>query len=87
MYSYADWENILFKFTDSRRYRRTVGSIAGSCIVTAIPLLASRDQATCLVALDIVEVCLFSARSFKWMESIHMPISQRYCKANSFFQF
>ncbi|XP_038887282.1 uncharacterized protein LOC120077473 isoform X3 [Benincasa hispida] len=52
----SEWENILFKFNDSRRYRRTVGSIAGSCIVTAIPLLASQNQATCLVALDIVEV-------------------------------
>ncbi|XP_038887281.1 uncharacterized protein LOC120077473 isoform X2 [Benincasa hispida] len=51
----SEWENILFKFNDSRRYRRTVGSIAGSCIVTAIPLLASQNQATCLVALDIVE--------------------------------
>ncbi|XP_022952363.1 uncharacterized protein LOC111455069 isoform X1 [Cucurbita moschata] len=51
----SEWENILFKFNDSRRYRRTVGSIAGSCIVTATPLLASQNQATCLVALDIVE--------------------------------
>ncbi|XP_022147856.1 uncharacterized protein LOC111016693 isoform X2 [Momordica charantia] len=51
----SEWENILFKFNDSRRYRRTVGSIAGSCIVTAVPLLASQNQATCLVALDIIE--------------------------------
>ncbi|KAA0051117.1 ARM repeat superfamily protein isoform 2 [Cucumis melo var. makuwa] len=51
----SEWENILFKLNDSRRYRRTVGSIAGSCIVTAIPLLASQNQATCFVALDIVE--------------------------------
>ncbi|PON90723.1 Coatomer beta subunit [Trema orientale] len=49
------WENVLFKLNDSRRYRRTVGSIAGSCITAATPLLASANQATCLVAMDIVE--------------------------------
>ncbi|XP_024019137.1 uncharacterized protein LOC21399286 isoform X2 [Morus notabilis] len=49
------WENRLFKLNDSKRYRRTVGSIAGSCIVAATPLLASANQAACLVALDIVE--------------------------------
>ena len=50
------WEVILFKLNDSRRYRRTVGSIAGSCITTATPLLASFKQETCLAALDIMEV-------------------------------
>ncbi|RDX87599.1 TELO2-interacting protein 1-like protein, partial [Mucuna pruriens] len=49
------WEDILFKLNDSRRYRRTVGSIAGSCITAAIPLLASFKQEICLVALDIIE--------------------------------
>ncbi|KAM7526892.1 hypothetical protein LguiA_016794 [Lonicera macranthoides] len=49
------WELILFKLNDSKRYRRTVGSIAGSCIMAATPLLASPKQAICLVALDIVE--------------------------------
>ncbi|OMP09768.1 hypothetical protein COLO4_05147 [Corchorus olitorius] len=49
------WENILFKFNDSKRYRQTVGSIAGSCLIAAAPLLASMTQAACLVALDIIE--------------------------------
>lgn len=54
---YADqWESILFELNDSKRYRRTVGSIAGSCLTAATPLLASMNQASCLVALDIVEV-------------------------------
>lgn len=50
------WETILFKLNDSKRYRRTVGSIAGSCIIAATPLLASANQAACLVALDVIEV-------------------------------
>jgi len=50
------WENLLFKLNDSKRYRRTVGSIAGSCLTAAIPLLASMKQEECLVALNIVEV-------------------------------
>ncbi|KAJ6917749.1 hypothetical protein NC652_019931 [Populus alba x Populus x berolinensis] len=49
------WENLLFKLNDSKRYRRTVGSIAGSCLTAAIPLLASMKQEECLVALKIVE--------------------------------
>ncbi|XP_029124724.1 uncharacterized protein LOC109818627 isoform X2 [Cajanus cajan] len=49
------WEDILFMLNDSRRYRRTVGSIAGSCITAAIPLLASFKQEICLAALDIIE--------------------------------
>ncbi|KAJ6378370.1 hypothetical protein OIU78_028587 [Salix suchowensis] len=48
-------ENFLFKLNDSKRYRRTVGSIAGSCLTAAIPLLASMKQEECLVALNIVE--------------------------------
>lgn len=50
------WENLLFKLNDSKRYRRTVGSIAGSCLTAAIPLLASMKQEECLVALNIIEV-------------------------------
>jgi len=50
------WEEILFKLNDSRRYRRTVGYIAGSCVTAAIPLLASIKQEICLGALDIIEV-------------------------------
>lgn len=50
-----EWENILFKLNDSKRYRRTVASIVASCLTSAIPLLASVNQAACLVALDIIE--------------------------------
>ena len=46
----------MFTLNDSKRYRRIVGSIAGSCIMASTPLLASANQAACLVALDIVEV-------------------------------
>ncbi|KAK7310173.1 hypothetical protein RJT34_07504 [Clitoria ternatea] len=49
------WEVILFKLNDSRRYRRTIGSIAGSCVTAAIPLLASFKQEISLAALDIIE--------------------------------
>ncbi|XP_061950119.1 uncharacterized protein LOC133673379 [Populus nigra] len=49
------WENLLFKLNDFKRYRRTVGSIAGSCLTAVIPLLASMKQEECLVALNIVE--------------------------------
>ena len=54
-----EWESILFKLNDSKRYRRTVGSIASSCLTAATPLVASVNQAACLVALDIVEVCFW----------------------------
>lgn len=50
-----EWESIIFKFNDSKRYRRIVGSIAGSCLVAVAPLIASADAAACLTALDIVE--------------------------------
>ncbi|CAN0905959.1 TELO2-interacting protein 1 homolog [Linum grandiflorum] len=49
------WEGIIFKLNESKRYRRTVGSIAASCLLSATPLLASKEQAACLVALDIVQ--------------------------------
>ncbi|KAI4297078.1 hypothetical protein L6164_036986 [Bauhinia variegata] len=49
------WEIILFKLNDSRRYRRTVGSIVGSCITVATPLLASFRRETCFTALDVIE--------------------------------
>lgn len=51
-----EWESVLFKLDDSGRYRRTVGSIAGSCLIAATPLLASSTQAACLIALDVIEV-------------------------------
>ncbi|KDP40201.1 hypothetical protein JCGZ_02199 [Jatropha curcas] len=49
------WESILFKLNDSKRFRRIVASIAGSCLMAATPLLASMNQAACLIALDIVQ--------------------------------
>ncbi|KAL3820912.1 hypothetical protein ACJIZ3_006817 [Penstemon smallii] len=48
-------ESILFELKDSKRYRRIVGSIAESCLVSVTPLIASADPAACLTALDIVE--------------------------------
>ncbi|CAH2067873.1 unnamed protein product [Thlaspi arvense] len=50
-----EWENILLELNRSKRYRRTVGSIASSCLIAATPLLASSSQASCLVSLDIIE--------------------------------
>ncbi|XP_077233092.1 ARM repeat superfamily protein isoform X1 [Tasmannia lanceolata] len=50
------WEEMLFKLNDARRYRRTVGSVLGSCLTTATPILASMQETACLVALEIVEV-------------------------------
>ncbi|CAL1409398.1 unnamed protein product [Linum trigynum] len=49
------WVSIVFKWSESKRYRRTVGSIAASCLSAATPLLASMEQTACLVALDIVQ--------------------------------
>ncbi|GFP92753.1 telo2-interacting protein 1 homolog [Phtheirospermum japonicum] len=41
-----EWESILFKFNDSKRYRRIVGSIAGSCLVAdGIIVLAKVEEA------------------------------------------
>lgn len=51
----GEWENILFKLSDTKRYRRIVGSVAALCLTAATPLIASLDQAASLVALDIVE--------------------------------
>ncbi|KAL0407127.1 UNVERIFIED_CONTAM: hypothetical protein Slati_4026600 [Sesamum latifolium] len=50
-----EWEAVLFKFNDSKRYRRIVGSIAGSCLVAVTPIIASADPAACLAALDVIE--------------------------------
>ncbi|CAN4102148.1 unnamed protein product [Withania somnifera] len=50
-----EWEAMLFKVNDLRRFRQTVGSIAGSCLTAATPLLASANQAASLIALDIVD--------------------------------
>lgn len=49
-------EEMLFKLNESKRYRRTVGSIVESCLKAATPLLASVKEATCLLSLTIVEV-------------------------------
>lgn len=48
-------ESILFELKNSRRYRQTVGSIVGSCLTAATPLVASTNQATSLAALDAIE--------------------------------
>ncbi|KAF7849400.1 hypothetical protein BT93_L0835 [Corymbia citriodora subsp. variegata] len=52
---HKELEEITFKLNSSKRYRRTIGSITASCLVTATPLLASSKQPMCLVALDILE--------------------------------
>ncbi|PIA42784.1 hypothetical protein AQUCO_02000317v1 [Aquilegia coerulea] len=49
------WEKMLFELNDSKRYRRIVGSIAGSCLTAATPLVASLNESAALVALDIIE--------------------------------
>ncbi|KAF5184034.1 Arm repeat superfamily protein [Thalictrum thalictroides] len=48
------WEKMLFELNDSKRYRRIVGSIAGSCLTAATPLVASLNESAALVALDII---------------------------------
>ncbi|KAG8092661.1 hypothetical protein GUJ93_ZPchr0012g21605 [Zizania palustris] len=54
------WEDLLCKLNEMRRYRRIVGSLVGSCVVASTPLLSSTKEATCLVALDIVENAIIS---------------------------
>ncbi|XP_010669990.2 uncharacterized protein LOC104887100 isoform X2 [Beta vulgaris subsp. vulgaris] len=50
-----EWESILFKLNDSKRYRRIVASIAVSCLTAVTPLLASEKEPVCLIALNIIE--------------------------------
>ncbi|PWZ22883.1 hypothetical protein Zm00014a_010735 [Zea mays] len=54
------WEDLFCKLNEMRRYRRIVGSLAGSCLSAAIPLLSSNKETACLVALDIVESAAIS---------------------------
>ncbi|THU54814.1 hypothetical protein C4D60_Mb11t00010 [Musa balbisiana] len=49
------WEELLFKFNEMKRYRRIVGSLVGSCLKAASPLVASQKESACLVSLDIIE--------------------------------
>ncbi|MCL7038490.1 hypothetical protein MKW94_001613 [Papaver nudicaule] len=49
------WEEMLLKLNEHRRYRRTVGSVVESSLKAATPLLASGNEATCLLALNIIE--------------------------------
>lgn len=49
------WEDVVFKLKDSKRYRRTVGSIASSCLTAATPILSSCKESACLLALEIIE--------------------------------
>ncbi|XP_074350478.1 uncharacterized protein LOC141689873 isoform X2 [Apium graveolens] len=48
-------ESMLLTLNDFRRYRRTVGSIVGSCVTAVTPLLISAMQVASLVAFDIIE--------------------------------
>ncbi|GER37568.1 ARM repeat superfamily protein [Striga asiatica] len=50
-----EWEKVIFKFNDSKRYRRIVGSIAGSCLIAVTPLITSADPAACLTTLSVIE--------------------------------
>ncbi|CAN6311770.1 unnamed protein product [Urochloa humidicola] len=54
------WEDLLCKLNEMRRYRRIVGSLTGSCLSTATPLLSSTKETACLVALDVVENAIVS---------------------------
>ncbi|XP_064944838.1 uncharacterized protein LOC135596696 isoform X5 [Musa acuminata AAA Group] len=47
------WEELLFKFNEMKRYRRIVGSLVGSCLKAASPLVSSQKESACLVSLDI----------------------------------
>ncbi|CAL9159470.1 unnamed protein product [Musa hybrid cultivar] len=49
------WEELLFKFNEMKRYRRIVGSLVGSCLKAASPLVSSEKESACLVSLDIIE--------------------------------
>ncbi|KAF3784919.1 hypothetical protein EJ110_NYTH29201 [Nymphaea thermarum] len=46
---------MLFKLNELKKFRRTVGSVAGSCLAAAGPLLASVEDAARLIVLNIVE--------------------------------
>nr|CAB3495166.1 unnamed protein product [Digitaria exilis] len=54
------WEDLLCKLNEMRRYRRIVGSLTGSCLSAATPLLSSTKETACIVALDIVENAVIS---------------------------
>ncbi|CAL4932443.1 unnamed protein product [Urochloa decumbens] len=54
------WEDLLCKLNEMRRYRRIVGSLTGSCLSAATPLLSSTKESACLVALDVVENAIIS---------------------------
>ncbi|CAL9173490.1 unnamed protein product [Musa hybrid cultivar] len=49
------WEELLFKFNEMKRYRRIVGSLVGSCLKAASPLVSSQKESACLVSLNIIE--------------------------------
>lgn len=50
------WDEMLLKLSEFRRHRRIVASITESCLLTATPIVASLHEATCIVALGIIEV-------------------------------
>ncbi|CAN6455240.1 unnamed protein product [Victoria cruziana] len=63
------WEDMLFKLNELKMYRRTIGSVAGSCLAAAGPLLASVRDAACLIVLDIVE-----SRSLKFFNNLKQKL-------------
>ncbi|KMZ57733.1 hypothetical protein ZOSMA_82G00480 [Zostera marina] len=48
-------EEMLIKLNEMKRYRRIVGSVGMSCLKAATPLLVSKKESACLIALEIVE--------------------------------
>ncbi|WOL09672.1 hypothetical protein Cni_G18425 [Canna indica] len=49
------WEQLMIRLNEMKRYRRIVGSLVGSCLKAATPLVSSKNGSACLVALDIIE--------------------------------
>lgn len=50
------WEQLASKLAKMSSYRRIIGSLVGSCLKVAAPLVSSQKELACLVALDIIEV-------------------------------
>ncbi|XP_058106780.1 uncharacterized protein LOC131250207 isoform X2 [Magnolia sinica] len=80
-------EEMLSKLNESRRYRRTVGSIAGSCLTAVTPLLASVNEAPCLVALDIIEDGLATLAKVEEAYRLEKEIEEAIGRAIQFLSF
>lgn len=50
-------EKLITEVQDTERRRKSVVSVATSCLHACTPLLASQDPETCLLVLDTIEVC------------------------------